>query len=149
MKKEVEDLPKSRADAKKAGAPKYYTGIPCTNGHLSFRHTSFGQCGACLYEKGRARRPLTDLQTKENQKKVREARRKAREGPCTDCKDTYPWYMMEFDHRDGRNSEYRGLNNIRSITRLLAELEKCDRVCANCHRARTYFRALAAGSRTY
>lgn len=145
----LEDLPKSRVEAKRLGAPKYYTGIPCPNGHVTWRHASWAQCSECIAIRGRAKRHVTDIQTKEAQKVVRAYRRKAREGPCKDCGVQYPWYVMEFDHRDGRNDNTRNVTGIRSIKRLKIELEKCDLVCANCHRARTYFRALESGRRTY
>jgi hypothetical protein len=50
---------------------------------------------------------------------------------------------MDFDHRDGSSK----LGNIASLVkrwswkRLLAEIEKCDIICANCHRIRTAQRA--------
>jgi hypothetical protein len=145
----IENLPKSRAEAKQLGAPKYYTGMPCPNGHVTWRHTSWAQCSECTAIRGHAKRHVTDAQTKETQKAVRAYRRKSREGACKDCGVQYPWYVMEFDHRDGRNDNTRNVTNIKSIKRLKIELEKCDLVCANCHRARTYFRALESGRRTY
>ena len=48
---------------------------------------------------------------------------------------------MDFDHRDGTtkvSSVTRLIN--RSIEVLLAEVAKCDIVCANCHRIRTFER---------
>jgi hypothetical protein len=48
---------------------------------------------------------------------------------------------MDFDHRDGETK----LFNIGNATnfdrqRILAEIHKCDLVCANCHRIRTQLR---------
>jgi len=61
-----------------------------------------------------------------------------RSKPCTDCGGTFPSVCMEFDHRDGRGS---GLTVTTaaggSMATLLAEIERCDLVCANCHRIRT------------
>lgn len=62
--------------------------------------------------------------------------------PCADCKDLYPHYMMDFDHRPGEVK----LGNVYDIARegdipkLMAEIMKCDLICANCHRHRTYKR---------
>jgi hypothetical protein len=64
--------------------------------------------------------------------------------PCTDCGQAYPWYVMDFDHRDGTVKEFdisKGVRRGLAIARVLAEVEKCDLVCANCHRARTAQRA--------
>jgi hypothetical protein len=55
--------------------------------------------------------------------------------PCVDCGETDP-VVLEFDHlRDklGNISAMYG-HAWRSI---LAEIAKCDVVCANCHRRRT------------
>lgn len=61
--------------------------------------------------------------------------------PCADCGNRYPAECMDFDHRDG---EVKLLNIAMSpsisTARLLAEIEKCDIVCANCHRVRTRLR---------
>jgi hypothetical protein len=61
--------------------------------------------------------------------------------PCTDCGRTYPTYVMEWDHlpdaiktlvlADTRRAAF-------SKERILAELEACELVCANCHRERTF-----------
>lgn len=37
----------TRAEAKTLGLKRYYTGVPCTNGHISERQTSSGACIAC------------------------------------------------------------------------------------------------------
>lgn len=74
---------------------------------------------------------------------------KLRENPCTDCGQHYPFYVMEFDHREGEE-KVDAIANLAangSLKALLAELGKCDVVCANCHRARTYFRRQKASCR--
>lgn len=43
-----QDLPKTRADAKTAGAPQYYTGKPCKQGHDAPKFTCSGSCTECL-----------------------------------------------------------------------------------------------------
>ena len=66
--------------------------------------------------------------------------REAKDKPCMDCSVKYPYYVMDFDHRD-RNDK---LFNISQWSRhglsrqlLLNEINKCDVVCSNCHRERT------------
>ena len=61
----------------------------------------------------------------------------AKNGPCMDCKIKYPYYVMDFDHRENK------LFNISScyaldLKKIEEEIKKCDVVCANCHRIRTY-----------
>lgn len=73
--------------------------------------------------------------------KRRELVRQIKSRACADCGIQYPFYVMDFDHREGETKEYE-LNRIdRMTTRaLLREIKKCDVVCANCHRIRTYQR---------
>lgn len=42
------NLPKTRAEAKAAGAPQYYTGKPCKQGHDAPKFTCSGSCTECL-----------------------------------------------------------------------------------------------------
>jgi hypothetical protein len=58
--------------------------------------------------------------------------------PCMDCGQVFPAYVMDFDHREGKESEISVLVNALSLGRLVTEMAKCDVVCANCHRVRTY-----------
>ena len=48
---------------------------------------------------------------------------------------------MDFDHRDPM-TKVRNVTRmiVGSIDRMLAEAAKCDIVCANCHRLRTFER---------
>lgn len=67
--------------------------------------------------------------------------------PCADCGGTFDPVCMDFDHRPGevklfpiaKGAElfYRKKTTSR-MSLLLAEIAKCDIVCANCHRLRTY-----------
>ena len=64
----------------------------------------------------------------------------AKEKPCADCGVQYPFYIMQFDHlRDKLFTP--GDVGARSVRSLLAELAKCEVVCANCHAERTYQRS--------
>lgn len=65
--------------------------------------------------------------------------------PCMDCENEYAPWVMQFDHRDGTSKEANvsWLVNNASRARLMAEIEKCDIVCANCHADRTYKRRQA------
>lgn len=59
---------------------------------------------------------------------------------CLDCDYQGPPFMFDFDHRDPDQKEFgvarSGLT--RSYAKMLAEAEKCDLVCARCHRMRTH-----------
>lgn len=65
--------------------------------------------------------------------------------PCTDCKNTFPPYCMEWDHVPGRGEKKVNVGCLlgsRKITAasIVAELAKCDLVCSNCHKVRTFTR---------
>jgi hypothetical protein len=56
--------------------------------------------------------------------------------PCKQCGETRI-VVLEFHHRDPKDKKYRiaqlsGQGN--SLDRLIKEVEKCDVLCANCHR---------------
>ena len=61
------------------------------------------------------------------------------EHPCIDCGESDP-IVLEFDHRTGTekvDSVTEMASNNCSWAKILAEIEKCDVRCANCHRRRT------------
>jgi recombinational DNA repair protein (RecF pathway) len=66
--------------------------------------------------------------------------REAKSKPCADCGQSYPYYVMDFDHRPGEKkvAEIARLVPTKSIRRIVEEIAKCDVVCANCHRKRTF-----------
>lgn len=59
--------------------------------------------------------------------------------PCADCGGTFPAVCMDFDHRHGSKTlnVADAVNRGWGWERLIAEIQKCDIVCANCHRVRT------------
>jgi hypothetical protein len=62
--------------------------------------------------------------------------------PCMDCGGRFPPCAMEFDHRDP-STKVQGVTRMigrAGIERILAEVDKCDIVCTNCHRLRTFER---------
>jgi hypothetical protein len=62
--------------------------------------------------------------------------------PCTDCGLSYDQCVMEFDHVRGEKvKDVSKMSLYGNLDRLKAEIDKCDVVCANCHRLRTCRRA--------
>lgn len=66
--------------------------------------------------------------------------RKLKAVPCADCGGRFPSFVMEFDHVRGIKVQEVGQMYMYRLDRLLAEVEKCDVVCSNCHQVRTYQR---------
>lgn len=58
---------------------------------------------------------------------------------CIDCGEKYPHYMLEFDHLPGHKKLGSPVEVARSYSmqKALEEIQKCDIVCANCHRRKT------------
>ncbi len=65
-----------------------------------------------------------------------------RDVACADCQQRFPPCAMDFDHRDPGSKRYTVTRMIgrAGSARILAEVAKCDIVCANCHRRRTFER---------
>lgn len=84
----------------------------------------------------------SDEQAARQRRKLQNFVRRLREQPCTDCMGEYPWYVMEFDHCRGvKDTDIaKMVHKPVGMERLRREIAKCDLVCANCHRARTYAR---------
>lgn len=76
----------------------------------------------------------------------RELLNKLKDAPCADCKVKYPPYVMEWDHiSDDKVKSVSRMLREGSVYRLVREIEKCDLVCANCHRERTWNRLMEGG----
>lgn len=70
-------------------------------------------------------------------RKLRAVLNEAKSKPCADCGQNYPPYVMDFDHKG--NKEFVISDSLfKGISKLEQEMAKCDVVCANCHRERTF-----------
>lgn len=77
---------------------------------------------------------------KNHSKKMRILVLEHKDYPCTDCGISYPYYVMDFDHVRGikKNNLSQMSNGAYSKQVILDEIAKCEIVCANCHRQRTF-----------
>ena len=104
----------------------------------------------CQYQREYYQRRKDYYAALQNQRIARNRRaiREAKDVPCADCGRRFPHYVMDFDHRPGEvkcfNVSIAAGQPRLSWERMRAEIAKCDVVCANCHRERTYQRRLAA-----
>ena len=67
--------------------------------------------------------------------------KETKEKPCMDCGIQYPYYVMQFDHRDPKIK----IKNVSlmwnySDKKFFEEVAKCDIICANCHFEREHQR---------
>lgn len=66
--------------------------------------------------------------------------------PCADCKGFFRYYMMDFDHREGEDKSFNLSSSARhGRASIQEEIDKCDVVCALCHRERTFRRLVEQG----
>lgn len=77
---------------------------------------------------------------------LREALRRYKEQhSCKDCGGRFIAEVMEFDHTRGQKKfSICEKGGDVSLATLKAEIAKCDLVCANCHRIRTYRRRVGS-----
>lgn len=84
-----------------------------------------------------ARKSLVIVEVKAFVKQLKEST------PCADCGKYFPHFVMDFDHL-GDDKEYLISSMVGSgygITTIQKEIDKCELVCSNCHRVRTFTRS--------
>ena len=115
-----------------------------------------GKCKECqrsyhriYYARNKARFIEKNRRNKNRQRqRLRAILWEAKQSPCVDCGLAFHPWVMEFDHRGGTIKDAAVANLVGKgcpDSHLRAEIEKCDVVCANCHRLRTYSRLMKAG----
>ena len=60
--------------------------------------------------------------------------------PCSDCGIRYPHYVMDFDHLDNKEGLILDFVRRHNKAALDREIAKCEVVCSNCHRIRSFSR---------
>ena len=101
-----------------------------------------GYVSPILFNIERNKKEKPERRSAKNKKEVQEmlGRIKEKSG-CVDCKQKYPWYVLDFDHVYGKKVANIGqMLNYFSVEDILKEVAKCDIVCSNCHRERTFQR---------
>jgi protein-arginine kinase activator protein McsA len=81
-----------------------------------------------------------------NRKKIRDRNRDyvrniKESNACTDCGKNYHYSQMDFDHlNDKKHTIARLASSEASLKTIKQEMAKCELVCSNCHRLRTWER---------
>jgi hypothetical protein len=109
-------------------------------------------CIQCISELGKDRRKAGGATFRKREAKRLNEHYKSRlevinslkNKPCADCGHSYPPWVMDFDHVIGKKSKNIAtmLSACVPMSEILKEIEKCEAVCANCHRQRTHDRTL-------
>lgn len=77
---------------------------------------------------------------RQREREMREFLAALKSTPCADCEVSYPPFVMDLDHRDPEHKvdTIDKIIHLGSWRKFYEEIAKCDVVCANCHRVRTY-----------
>jgi hypothetical protein len=59
---------------------------------------------------------------------------------CLDCLEVHPYFVMDFDHIENKRLAISSMIGSYSHIAIIEEAAKCEAVCANCHRLRTFLR---------
>jgi cytochrome c553 len=59
---------------------------------------------------------------------------------CADCKHVFRYWMLDFDHIKGEKIGNINILHNGSVEKVLEETSKCELVCVNCHRIRTFLK---------
>lgn len=67
--------------------------------------------------------------------------------PCADCGEAYPWWVMKYDDGSGRKDAWINQLVHRKVRfgAIMAAIDACDVVCANCFADREHRRRGSAG----
>lgn len=122
---------------------------PCPCGGV--RRKSGATCRACHndYMKSYYKTHPEYTRTENHRGKLKAAVAAAKEGPCVDCGRRFHPFAMDLDHARGekRFNLSNAASKGRALATVLAEIAKCDLVCAVCHRLRTLARGSSSTSR--
>jgi hypothetical protein len=112
----------------------------------------YEKCRECYKIRGRNyyhqnRERQLELAKKRKLKYIEERKEflgKIKNKPCFDCGKKYPAWIMDFDHRNRKDKigsiSFLTFRKLVNFDKIREEIAKCDLVCANCHRDRTYKR---------
>ena len=100
--------------------------------------------GTISYHLGIGQKDKVDKRRKDSRNKIVKyiQEYKSKHG-CFDCKENYPYWILEFDHLSDKKftiAKYKNYST--SLEKIKKEIEKCEVVCSNCHKNRTFNRRL-------
>lgn len=115
------------------------------NYKLKSKGTRASRCRECTHEYYQGHYNENKKQYMERNRATKRRNRERvlsmKDAPCTDCGGTFPRHVMEFDHLDPSVKEFSiGRAGWSWYKKIEKELEKCEIVCANCHKIRTHNR---------
>ena len=107
--------------------------MPTTSNEYQ-REYRAGRDRSAEYEKGRDKKIKREIARRDERRTLVDS---LKSEPCSDCRNKFPPECMDFDHVRGQKAFNVSKAVWGNLDNLLAEIAKCDLVCANCHRIRT------------
>ena len=106
--------------------------------------------GTIAYHLGEGQKDKTRQRSRDKRGEIKKyIQHYKQEHSCTDCGENYPYWIMEFDHLKDKLFNLSGFSTKTSNLDLIKEeIAKCEVVCSNCHKDRTYIRGYKNGSNT-
>jgi IS30 family transposase len=105
--------------------------LGCSKGTVSY-HIGFGQKEKTKNIQGRNREAINNY--------IRGVKEST---PCADCGKHYGYWVMDFDHVAGKAFNISAHQRYtKKLDTVKQEIDKCDVVCSNCHRDRSYSRLI-------
>jgi transposase len=104
--------------------------------------------GTISYHIGIGQKDKTRTRTRDRRGEIKKYLQEYKQStPCADCKENYPYWIMEFDHLRDKEFNLSGFHvKTIKLENVIKEVEKCEIVCSNCHKNRTYSRSFKNGS---
>jgi transposase len=99
--------------------------------------------GTIAYHLGKGQKEKTKIRTNRSRTLSKRKLWEYKEAlGCKDCKEMYPHYMLDFDHLPGFEKIGSPTELVHSYSweKAKQELAKCEVVCGNCHKIRTWQR---------
>jgi hypothetical protein len=117
----------------------------CTRCHTAKELIAFpekgGSCRSCVSAKTKWHVLQNRASYDERRdSRIAEIRALKEQQACVVCHTQYPSYVLDYDHRDPFQKEFDISDAVKghvAWSRILKEIEKCDLLCACCHRLRT------------
>jgi hypothetical protein len=118
-------LPKSKSAALSLGVVRYFTGVPCKNGHISARYTKGGHCSECINTFNKSERGLAWHRNYEKTPKQKERRNLPQNKEKRIERDRVRYPKRREWSRDNRFKNKYGLSLKEFEERKIAQGNKC------------------------
>ena len=103
--------------------------------------------GTICYYVGTDQKDKNGKRRRDGRTKIRKFLQEYKSGKrCADCGEDYPYWMLEFDHlRDKKFTIGTFSSKTVNLNVVKEEILKCEIVCCNCHKNRTFNRSIKDG----